>query len=265
MDFEILKAQWEELEDWKKLLIVLLISGILAYLVYFFILSEKIKEKERLQNELKQKEAEFEVIKRNASPERKTQLLQELEKEKAETEELKQKLEEVRARFKPRDDIKRTINFVTRIAKKNGVVIENINVLSTEDIYLRYNPNTDRVEQVVLGQAANTNKQQSRINQIKNRLVPGKKNNQQQQQQEQNNFENLVHLKRFKYSVSVRGTTRGIVNMVRDIVRTRNFVNVDKISLVKEKQGGNLVKTTLQLVSYTEGEKTVIPIAGGSR
>jgi len=263
MDLEILKAQWEDLEDWKKLFIVLVISAGLGFLVYMFILSSKIEEKKRLEAELNKKMMEFEVIKRNASPERRAELIQELERVKLETEALKRQLEEVKAKFKPRDDINRTINFITAVANKNGVVIENIKVVSTENVRLRYNPITDSVETVVDSSVQNPNAKG-----LKPRLAPvkhlaknkGKNNKDNKNPQEENNnmdLTNTVNLKRFKYTVDLRGTTGGILKVIKDIVNTKNFVNVEKVKLAKDKKKNGLVQTSLELVSYTEGNNSL--------
>jgi len=257
MDLEILKAQWEDLEDWKKLIIVLFISAILGYLVYMFILSGKIDEKKRLESELESKMIEFEVIKKNASPERRAELIQELESEKIETEHLKRKLEEVKAKFKPRDDINRTISFLTAVANKNGVVIENIKVISTEDVYLKYNPITDKVETIVENVKTNP-----KVKGIKPRLAPIKRNKNNNKNKNNNEAtdmanqggENRVHLKRFKYAVDIRGTTGGVLGVIKDIVRTKNFVNVEKVNLSKDKKKSGLVQSSLEIVSYTEGD-----------
>jgi len=262
MDFEILKAQWEDLADWKKLLIVLAISGVLAYLVYLLILTDKIKEKKRLEEELSKKNTELEIIMKNASPQKRAELMAELERQKLETEQLERKLAEVRAKFKPRDDIKRTINFITSIANKQGVIIENINILAQEDVYLQYNPALDRVEAVVKNTSSN-----QPLEKVKNRLAPRKIVRKQDKKQQNGNTadntannqvstENLVHLKRYKYSISMKGTTKGVVNVIKNIVNTKNFVNVDRVSLSKGEKESRLVNTTLEIVSYAEVKKT---------
>jgi hypothetical protein len=62
-------------------------------------------------------------------------------------------------------------------------------------------------------------------------------------------------LKRFRYSLSIKGTTRGIVNLIRDIVKARNFINVYRVSLKRIEGGKGLVQANLEVVSYTEGGK----------
>jgi len=248
LDFDILKAQWEELAVWKKLLIVIGLSLGIAYLVYMFIISEKINEIENLKNEIENLNIEFENIKRNATPEKRAKLLQELEIEKEKTELLKVELENVRSKFIPKDDAQTTLVFITEEARKNNLILNRFVIEGINDVYLRYNPATNKIEYIInTNQNANNNKGNS--------LVPKKPNFEKKQQSQKQNVNDLptVHLKKVDMSINIIGSTPDIIKFIKDVSYTNNYVRIENVSLSKGSKT-NILNANVELSAFYSPE-----------
>ncbi len=249
MDFDILKAQWEELAVWKKLLIVIGLSLGIAYLVYMFIISEKINEIENLKNEIENLNMEFANVKRNATPERRRKLQQELENEKEKTELLKAELENVRSKFLPRDDAQTTLVFITEEVRKNNLILNRFVIKGINDVYLRYNPATKKIEYI-------TNSNQSTNNNNKgNSLIPQKPNFEKNKQPQKQNITDMptVHLKRVDMSINIIGSTSDIVKFIKNVSYANNYVRIESISLSKGSKT-NILNANVELSSFYSPE-----------
>ena len=229
MDFEIIKAQWEELATWKKLLLVVLISIGIGYLVYMFIISEKIKERDNLKEEMENTKVQLQDIMRNATPEKRAQLQQELEKEKEKTELLKAQLEELKNKFLPKDNPQKTLVFITRQVEKNNLVMNRFVINNITDVYLRYNPATEKIEYITENNGG------------ANPLVPKKPKFEKLGNEKGNNNNNKteeedmpkVHLKKVSVSINVIGSPSDIFSFIKNVSYTKNYVRIERVSLNK--------------------------------
>jgi len=246
LDFEILKAQWEDLAVWKKLLIITGISIGLAYLVYMFILSDKIKEKENLQNDIQNLNIQLETIKRNASPEKRAKLQQELEKEREKTEMLKLELEDVKAKFKPTDDAQTTLVFITDTVRNNNLILNKFIIKGIKDVYLVYNPETKRIEY---------KNNQSSSGSNENSLVPKNPLDRKKKEKKEQKtvYTSSVHLKRVDMSASIVGSTSGIIKFIKDVSYSKNYVRIEHIRLSKGGKIG-ILTADVELSAYYSPE-----------
>ncbi len=252
MDFEILKAQWEELAVWKKLLIVLGLSLGIAYLVYMFIISEKINEKENIKNEIENLNVEFANIKRNATPEKRAKLQQELEKEKERTELLKVELENVRSKFLPRDDAQTTLVFITDKVGKNNLILNRFVIKGINDVYLRYNPATNKIEYIT---NQNTNNNGKNNSLIPKKLSPTKPKPEKDKKSQNNNSTDMptVHLKKVDMSINIIGSASDIVKFIKDVSYAKNYVRIESVSLNRGSKT-NILNANVELSAFYSPE-----------
>ncbi|RUM60941.1 MAG: hypothetical protein DSY59_02275 [Persephonella sp.] len=248
MDFEILKAQWEELAVWKKLLIVIGLSLGIAYLVYMFIVSEKIKEIEKMRNEIENLNMEFANIKRNAPPEKRAKLQQELEKEKERTELLKVELEDVRAKFLPRDDAQTTLVFITEEAKKNNLILNRFVIKGVKDVYLRYNPATDKIEYITNQSSNNSTNRGSSI------IPRGLKSEKKEQSKNQNTADMpTVHLKKVDMGINIIGSSADVFKFIKEVSFANNYVRIERVSLNRGSKT-NILNASVELSAFYSPE-----------
>lgn len=252
MNFEIIKAQWDELAVWKKLLLIILLSIGIGYLVYMFVLSDKIKERDNLKDEIESLKTQLQSVMRNATPERRAQLQQELEKEKEKTELLNAQLEELKSKFLPKDDPQSTLVFITKQVKRNNLVLNNFVINNITDVYLKYNPSTQKIEYI-------TNESGNGLPKVSS-LVPKKPNsegeNGNNKPEENNNEEDSmpkVHLKKVSVSINVIGSPSDIINFIKNVSYTKNYVRIERVYLKKGSKT-DILDANIELSSFFSPE-----------
>ena len=263
-----MKAQWEELEEWKKLLIVILLSLGIAYLIYMFILSPKMEELDKLKKEREQLNNELTMIKRNATEEKRRELEKKLTDIRKENAVLKAKLEEVKEKFKPRDNIQNTLVFISNVVKKNRLILDSFTVNSIDDLHLRYNPETDKIEYITKSskKVGTLEEAGSLISKVKTRLKPSSPKERKKKEAKRNEkkvggvekvpLENTVHLKRISVSLRLHGTTKELISFLKDINRTKNYIRIESVELVKTgSKGGGFLRIYINLSAFYMPEK----------
>ena len=258
-----MKAQWEELEEWKKLLIVILLALGIAYLVYMFILSPKMEELDKLKKEREQLNNELTMIKQNATEEKRKELENKLTNIRKENAILKAKLEEVKDKFKPRDNIQNTLVFISDVVKRNGLILNSFTVNSVDDLYLRYNPETDKIEYITKSsqKVGALEEAGSLVSKVKSKLKPSspkerkkkeaKKKGEKVKGVEEVTLENTVHLKRISVSLRLHGTTKELISFLKEMNRTKNYIRIESVELNKTgSKGGGFLNIGINLSAF---------------
>jgi len=219
LNLESLKAQWEGLPEWQKILLVGLITVLIMYGLYTFVIDPKINEEKRLVAEVKNLQIQVDRLKRFARPEIRKKLEDKLNSIRAEIANLNKQLEEMKSVVPTEEKTQDILRFITNSAIRSHVSLNNFNVSQPEEIYLRYNRSKDTLEVV-------TDKQKKKD-------------------------KSFIKINRIKINLDMSSRTVGeIVSFLKQLGKSNRFFRLDKLSIEK-KPGKGLNQFSIKLVVST--------------
>ncbi|WP_456463665.1 hypothetical protein [Persephonella sp.] len=219
MNLESLKAQWEGLPEWQKILLVGLITVLIMYGLYTFVIDPKINEEKRLVAEVKNLQIQVDRLKRFARPEIRKKLEDKLNSIRAEIANLNKQLEEMKSVVPTEEKTQDILRFITNSAIRSHVSLNNFNVSQPEEIYLRYNRSKDTLEVV-------TDKQKKKD-------------------------KSFIKINRIKINLDMSSRTVGeIVSFLKQLGKSNRFFRLDRLSIEK-KPGKGLNQFSIKLVVST--------------
>ncbi|RMA96104.1 hypothetical protein [Hydrogenothermus marinus] len=146
MNLEDLKAQWQELENWKKILIVVILTGGILYLIYSFKIEPLTTEKQKLEEEISGLKNQIELLKKRFNKNQIAKLekkLKEINKEKKEKEEEIKKLKQI---IPDKPDLGNTLKTITSNIENTNLNLIELNKKPEKTVLIVYDEKADRVD-----------------------------------------------------------------------------------------------------------------------
>lgn len=146
MNLEDLKAQWQELENWKKILIVVILTGGILYLIYSFKIEPLTSEKQKLQEEVYGLKNQVELLKRRFNKNQIAKLekkLKEINKEKKEKEEEIERLKQI---IPDKPDLGSALQTITSNIENTNLNLIELNKKPEKTVLIVYDEKADRVD-----------------------------------------------------------------------------------------------------------------------
>ncbi len=222
-----IREQWEQTPYWQRVLLIIIFLLIFAFVIYNFLLSPKLEEYKSLQEEVSNLKNQNELLK-NSTDAKKQEMLEKKLKEIKES--LKQdqlKMKSLSNIIPPKPNLDDVLAIVSLTAKKNMVILNSFKIDKEEEIYLYYNKDTDKLEEIKPKQDnANSNDKKDKKIQIP---------------------ENAIKLKKVIINTDLSGDIKGIKNFLDDISKSERFIVADNVVLKKE---GSILRSTVNLVVY---------------
>lgn len=202
MDFEELKEQWEELENWKKLLITIFFSGVIIYIGYMFFLKAKLTQKEILEREVNKLQSDINYLKKYTKAENVKKLN---EKIKSIQTKISQKEKELKKYIPNKPFTEKILIRVSKIADKSGIELESFSIKEKGIVYAVYKKD---------------------INRVIFKDKPSKK-------------ETGIKLNKLGFELKSTGSIESLYKFLKNLINTKRIVILDKVNISKIK--GNLV------------------------
>ncbi len=219
MSLESLKAQWEGLPEWQKILLVGLITVLIIYGLYTLVIDPKKNDEKRLTAEVKNLQIQVDRLKRFARPEIRKKLEDKLNSIRAEIANLNKQLEEMKSVVPTEEKTQDILRFITDSALRSHIALNSFNVSRPEEIYMRYNRSKDSLEIV-------TDKQKKKDR-------------------------SFIKINRIKINLDMNSRTVGeIVSFLKQLGRSDRFFRLDRLSIEK-KVGTGLNQFNIKLVVST--------------
>ncbi len=219
LNLESLKAQWEGLPEWQKILLVGLITVLIMYGLYTLVIEPKKMEEKRLTSEVENLRIQVDRLKRFARPEIRKKLEDKLNSIRAEIANLNRQLEEMKSVVPTEEKTQDILRFITDSALRAKVSLNNFKVSQPEEIYMRYNRSKDTLEIV-------TDKQKKKD-------------------------KSFIKINRIRITLDMNSRTVGeIISFLKQLGRSDRFLRLDKLSIEKRK-GKGLEQFNIKLVVST--------------
>ncbi|WP_457621353.1 GspMb/PilO family protein [Persephonella sp.] len=224
MNLESLKAQWGELPEWQKILVVLLFSVLLLYGIYTVLIQSKLTEKKNLQDEVQSLQLQVERLKRAARPEIRKKLEEKYTTVQKEIEQLNKQLERLKGIVPPQEDIQYILSFISSSVFKSKMTLNSFKVSKTEDIFLRYNKLEDRLEM----------------------LSPSKGKK----------VKSAVNMKRIIISLDMVGEVSELIKFIKNLSKSERYLRIDKVVIERAKKTGrkkqpaNMLQISMVVSTY---------------
>ncbi len=227
LNLEELKLQWEALENWKKVLILLGFSIGLVYLIYIFKLQDILAQKAKLENDIQNLSREIKILKRTTRPEKMIQIKNQISKLKSEINQREKELNNLKNIIPQEANIDNLLQFIAENVYKSNLSLDKFKVVKTEKVYVSYNPSTKKLQ-----------------------IRPAKKRNSHTEKRKKNNE---ITLYRLIINVKLSGSPKNLVKYVKNISQSKQFLMIDDIDLQKTSTG---IKTDMNLSTfYSKGEE----------
>ncbi|WP_457641521.1 GspMb/PilO family protein [Persephonella sp.] len=224
MNIENLKAQWAELPEWQRILVIVLFSVLIIYGVYMLFIQSKLNERTALQDEIGSLRLQVERLKRAAKPEIRKKLEEKYVQVQKEVKELNSQLDKLKNIVPPKEDIQYILSFISSSIFESKMTLNSFVVSKTEDIYLRYNKLDDKIE--ILSPSK------------------GKK------------LKSSVNMKRIVISLNMSGEVSELVKFIKKLSKSKRYLRVDKISFERIKRSSrkksltNILNINMTLSTY---------------
>ena len=205
MDLEELKEQWEELENWKKLLIAIFFSGIIIYVGYVFFLEAKLAQMENLEREVSKLQSDTNYLKKYAKAEKLKKLNEKIKSIQAKISQKEKELKKYKKYIPDRPFTEKILVRVSKIADKSGIELESFSIKEKSIVYAVYRKDINRVI-------------------FKDKL--SKK-------------ETGVKLNKLSFEIKSTGSMESFYKFLRNLINTKRIVILDRVNIAKIK--GNLV------------------------
>lgn len=219
MNLESLKAQWEGLPEWQKILLVGLITVLIMYGLYALVIEPKINEEKRLTAEVKNLQIQVDRLKRFARPEIRKKLEDKLSAIRAEIANLNKQLEEMKSVVPTQERTQDILRFIADSALRSHVALNSFKVSQPEEIYMRYNRSKDTLE-----------------------IITDKK---------KKKDKSFIKINRIRINLDMNSRTVGeIVSFLKQLGRSDRFFRLDRLSIEK-RAGKGLSQFNIKLVVST--------------
>lgn len=214
MDMETLKSQWAELSEWKRLLVIGLISLAIGYFLYTFVLSNKILERDNLQREVQNLQREVLRLKKASDPRIKKRLTKKLKELEQEIEVLNQKLRYLAKIIPESENPQMLLNFLSKGVKATGLILDKFEISKPENTTISYKHNQLVVKKV-------SRKSRSKKDEIS--------------------------LKRVTITLDMYGDLASLYNFINYVGKSKRYIRIDNVRIDK---GENGLKIKLQLSTF---------------
>lgn len=245
---EALRRQWENLPQWQKIVVLLVLPLLVSVYMYFMLVSPLKDQVERNRSDLERLKSDVENLKRLSSPET-------LNKLRRKEEEL------IRQRDQAYEELSRTVGFlpteknlsevfriIGSLAKKNGLVIQKVSIENPQDVRYILENNIVKEEKPQPQQPSQQQQQQQPPSQQQAKSQQAKS---QQQQQKPG-----VSFKKSDLTLSVLGNYSGIKGFLIDLQKFGIVSYPKSLSLSSSSNKVNAeIKLTLVLKKEEGGEK----------
>jgi len=219
LNLESLKAQWEGLPEWQKILLVGLITVLIMYGLYALVIEPKINEEKRLTAEVKNLQIQVDRLKRFARPEIRKKLEDKLSAIRAEIANLNKQLEEMKSVVPTQERTQDILRFIADSALRSHVALNSFKVSQPEEIYMRYNRSKDTLE-----------------------IITDKK---------KKKDKSFIKINRIRINLDMNSRTVGeIVSFLKQLGRSDRFFRLDRLSIEK-RAGKGLSQFNIKLVVST--------------
>jgi Tfp pilus assembly protein PilO len=139
LNLDDLKLQWQALEGWKKLAVIIIFTGAIIYLIYMFKLEPLMVEKEKLGQDVQQLKNEISFLKKHAVPQKIIEIQKKIEQINNEIKSKQLELENLKTIIPDKAEIDKILNFVTYNVSASNLILNKFNVSKEETVYLSYN------------------------------------------------------------------------------------------------------------------------------
>lgn len=218
-----IREQWEQTPFWQRMLLIVIGLLFFAFAVYNFLLSPKLEEYKNLNEEVSNLGNQIELLKNSVDAKKQKILEKKLEEIKEAIKQDEIKLQSLSNIIPPKPNIDDVLNIVSLTARKNMIILNFFKVDKEEEIYLYYNKDTDKLEEI--------KPKQYNTNNDKKIQIP----------------ENAIKLKRIVISTDMFGDMKSTKNFLDDVSKSERFIAVDNIVLKNE---GSALRSTINLLVY---------------
>ncbi len=215
-----IREQWEQTPLWQRIFLIFIGLLFFAFVIYNFLLSPKLDEYKNLKEEILNLENQVELLKNSVDAKKQKILEKKLEEVKEAIKQDEFKIQSLSNIIPPKPDIDDVLSIVSLTARKNMTILNSFKVDKEEEIYLYYNKDTDKLEEI--------KPKQDKDKQVQ---IPA----------------NAIKLKKIVINTDLSGDMKSIKNFLDDISKSERFIVADNIVLKKE---GNALISTINLVVY---------------
>ncbi len=201
---ENIKEQWAELPEWKKLLVVGLVSLAIGYLFYAFVISEKIIERDKLNREVQNLQREVERLKRASDPRIKKRLTRKLKELEQEISMLNQKMEYLSRIIPESENPQLLLKFLSEGVKKSGLILDKFEISKPENALISYKDNKLVIKKT-------------------------KKNSKTRKDE--------ISLKRVTINLNLYGDLTSLYNFIKFVGKSKRYIRIDNVRLKKSESG----------------------------
>jgi Tfp pilus assembly protein PilO len=202
VELEELKEQWEELETWKKFLITIFFSGIIVYIVYTFLLEEKISQVENLEGEVSKLRSDITYLKKYAKPEKLKKLNEKIISIQEKISQKEKELEKYKKYIPEKPFADKILIRVSQIANKAGIDLESFSIKEKKVVYAVYRKDLNRVI-------------------FKNSI---------------SNNETGIRLNKLSFEMKSAGTMKSLYSFLKKLTNTKRILILDKVDISKGKE-----------------------------
>lgn len=144
MSLDDIKLQWQQLEDWKKLIITLFFSGVLAFLGYKFYLEQILEEKSKVEGEVSKLKNELAFLNRYENPILMKKLEGQIEKLKKQIDEENKKLKLLEKKLPTKPEKERIVAEIYSLADQTNLILNSIRINNPRRVYAILSNNSVR-------------------------------------------------------------------------------------------------------------------------
>ncbi len=214
MDMENIKGQWAELPEWKKLLVVVLVSIAVGYLFYTFIISEKIIERDSLKREVQNLQREVTRLKRASDPRIKKRLTKKLKELEQEISMLNQKMEYLSKIIPESENPQLLLKFLSEGVKNSGLILDKFEISKPENASISF-----KNDKLVIKKTKKSTR--------------AKKDE--------------ISLKRVTISLDLYGDLSSLYNFIKFVGKSKRYIRIDNVRINKSEAG---LKARVQLSTF---------------
>jgi len=214
LDLDNIKGQWNDAPGWQKALVVFLITGALAYLLYIMVIEGKLNQKTALEREVSFLEKEVLRLKKASQPRIKKRLMNKLKELEKEILLLNQKMEYLKRIIPEKEDPQFLLNFLAEGAKRTGMILEKFQISKPEDAIIGYKKGNEEL----------TIKKSSK--------KPSKRE---------------IKLKRINITLDMYGDLSSLYQFISYIGKSKRYIRIDNLKIDKKK---NILKTRISLSTF---------------
>ena len=138
MNFDDLKQQWQDLEEWKKLLIVIVFSGVFVYIIYIFKIEPTLQEKAVLQNEVQDLKNKVSYLKKRFNKQQIKKLEEQIRDIDKKMKEKQIELNKLKTIIPDKANLDKFLSIVTSNIQESNLILDKFSVKKEESVIARY-------------------------------------------------------------------------------------------------------------------------------